>query len=71
MCVAKDTSSCNGTSHAAEPLCEMCEGTKHVNVDVRILRSTTRIIMWRSWRLLDHSSMEEMHIPLHNGGGSA
>ena len=62
MCVANDTSSCNGTSHAAELLCEMCKGTMHVNVDVRILRNATRNIMWRSWRLLDHSSMEELHI---------
>ena len=45
MCVAKDTTSCNGTSHAAELLCEMCKGTKHVNVDVRLLRSATRIII--------------------------
>ena len=62
MCVAKDTSSCNGTSHAAELLCEMCKRAKHVNVDVRILRNATRIIMRRSWRFLDNSSMEEMHI---------
>ena len=41
MCVAKDTTSCNGTSHAAELLCEMCKGTKHVNVDVRLLRSAS------------------------------
>ena len=36
---SKDKTSCNGTSHAAELLCEMCKGTKHVNVDVRLLRS--------------------------------
>ena len=62
MCVANDTISCIRTSHAAELLCEMCKGTKHVNVDVSILRNTTRIIMWRSQSLLDHSSMEELHI---------
>ena len=45
MCVAKDTTSCNGTSHAAELLCEMCKGKKHVNVDVRLLISATRIII--------------------------
>ena len=62
MCVANDTSICNGTFHSAELLFEMCKGTMHVNVDVGILRNATRNIMRRSWKLLDHSSMEEFNI---------
>ena len=68
MCVANDTSICNGTSNVVELLCEtlhrifIAKRTMHVYVDVRVLRNAKCNIMRRRWRLSCHESMEELHM---------